>query len=176
MDPYSDGSEAAMRLVGIDYGMTLDEMLCSPQAASEFDQLAGLFAPGYSSFEYRWSALALRKRAGTKRYRTLATDQHEHWKQQRTPMRLTIDKGLVAKYDCPGVYVVLHEDSVLYVGETRSIRDRVERLLNTEAWMNFAPTAVRVWPLDGEQQQFGLRSFLINRDKPLLNSEYLRQS
>ncbi|MDA7936735.1 DNA methyltransferase [bacterium] len=176
MDPYSDGSEAAMRLVGIDYGMTLDEMLCSPLAASEFDQLAGLFAPGYSSFEYRWSALALRKRAGTKRYRTLACDQHEHWKQQRTPNRLAIEKCLAAKYDCPGVYVVLHEDSVLYVGETRSLRDRVEKLLNTEAWMKFSPTAVRVWTIDGEQQQFGLRSFLVNRDKPLLNSEYLRQS
>ncbi len=176
MDPYSDGSEAAMRLVGIDYGMTLDEMLCSPQAASEFDQLAGMFSPGYSSFEYRWAALALRKRAGTKRYRTIASDQQEYWSQQRTPNRFAIEKCLSAKYDRPGVYVVLFGDSVLYVGETQSIRDRVEKLLNTEAWMNFAPTAVRTWPLDNEQQQFGLRSFLINRDKPLLNSEYLRQS
>lgn len=176
MDPYSDGSEAAMRLVGIDYGMTLDEMLCSPQAASEFDQLAGMFSPGYSSFEYRWAALALRKRAGTKRYRTIASDQQEYWSQQRTPNRFAIEKCLSAKYDRPGVYVVLFGDSVLYVGETQSIRDRVEKLLNTEAWMNFAPNAVRTWPLDNEQQQFGLRSFLINRDKPLLNSEYLRQS
>ena len=176
MDPYSDGSEAAMRLVGIDYGMTLDEMLCSPQAASEFDQLAGMFSPGYSSFEYRWAALALRKRAGTKRYRTIASDQQEYWTQQRTPNRFAIEKCLAAKYDCPGVYAVLFEDSVLYVGETQSIRDRVEKLLNTEAWMNFAPTAVRSWSLDNEQQQFGLRSFLINRDKPLLNSEYLRHS
>lgn len=176
MDPYSDGSEAAMRLVGIDYGMTLDEMLCSPQAASEFDQLAGMFSPGYSSFEYRWAALALRKRAGTRRYRTIASDQQEYWSQQRKPNRLAIEKCLSAKYDCPGVYVVLFEDSVLYVGETRSIRDRVERLLSTEAWTNFAPTAVRVWHLDSEQQQFGLRSFLINQDTPLLNSEYLLQS
>ena len=176
MDPYSDGSEAAMRLVGIDYGMTLDEMLCSPQAASEFDQLADMFSPGYSSFEYRWAALALRKRAGTKRYRTLASDQHEYWNQQRTPQRLAIEKFLSAKYDCSGVYVVLSEESVLYVGETQSIRDRVEKLLETEAWMNFAPTAVRAWPLESEQQQFGLRSFLVNRDKPLLNSEYLRKS
>ena len=176
MDPYSDASEAAMRLIGIDYGMTLDEMLCSPQAASEFDQLSGLFSPGYSSFEYRWAALALRKRAGTRRYRTLAADQHEHWSQQRTPNRIAIKKCLAPKYDCPGVYAVLHEDSALYVGETRSIRDRVEKLLSTEAWMNFAPNAVRVWPLESEQEQYGLRSFLINRDKPLLNSEYLLQS
>ena len=132
--------------------------------------------PGYSSFEYRWAALALRKRAGTKRYRTLASDQHEYWNQQRTPQRLAIEKFLSAKYDCSGVYVVLSEDSVLYVGETQSIRDRVEKLLETEAWMNFAPTAVRAWPLESEQQQFGLRSFLVNRDKPLLNSEYLRKS
>lgn len=87
-----------------------------------------------------------------------------------------IKKCLEAKYDCPGVYAVLHEDSVLYVGETRSIRDRVEKLLSTEAWMNFAPTALRVWPLESEQEQYGLRSFLINQHKPLLNSEYLLHS
>ena len=173
MDPYRDGSEAAMRLVSIDYGMTLDEMLCSPQATSEFDLLAGLFAPGYSSFEYRWAALALRKRAGTRRYRKLAAEQYEHWKQQRTPNRVAIRQCVREKYDCPGVYAVLQGDAVLYVGETQSVRDRVEKLLTTEAWMNFAPNALRFWSVQSEQQQFGLRSFLVNQDKPLLNSEYL---
>jgi hypothetical protein len=71
--------------------------------------------------------------------------------------------------------VVLHEDSTLYVGETRNIRERLEKLLNTESWMKFSPTAVRVWQLESEKQQFGLRSYLVNRDKPLLNSEYLQQ-
>ncbi|MDE0862229.1 MAG: DNA methyltransferase [Rubripirellula sp.] len=174
MDPYSDASEAAMRLIGLDYGMTLDEMLCSPQAANEFDQLAGLLAPGYTPFEYRWAALALRKRAGTKRYRNMASEQQDHWRQQRTPTRRSIENCLTTKYDCPGVYLVLHEDSTLYVGETRNIRERLEKLLNTESWMKFSPTAVRVWQLESEQQQFGLRSYLVNRDKPLLNSEYLQ--
>ncbi|MGI9472024.1 MAG: DNA methyltransferase [Rubripirellula sp.] len=175
MDPYSDASEAAMKLIGLDYGMTLDELLCSPQAASEFDQLASQLAPGYSSFEYRWAALALRKRAGTKRLKRFAADQQEHWRQQRTPTRRLIEDCLKAKYECPGVYVVLDDDATLYVGATRNVRDRLEKLLNTESWMKFAPTAVRVWPVENEQEQFGLRSYLVNKDKPLLNSDYLQQ-
>ena len=174
MDPFSDASEAAMKLIGLDYGMTLDELLCSPQAVSEFDQLASQLTPGHSAFEYRWAALALRKRAGTKRFKTLAADQEDHWRQQRTPARRAIENCLTAKYECPGVYVVLDEDAALYVGETRNVRDRLEKLLNTETWMKFSPTAVRVWQVDSEQEQFGLRSYLVNRDKPLLNSDCLQ--
>lgn len=175
MDPYSDASEAAMKLIGLDYGMTLDELLCSPQAATEFDQLAAQLAPGYTPFEYRWAALALRKRAGTKRYKSYAADQEEHWKSQRTPSKRLIENCLTSKYECPGVYVVLDEGATLYVGETRNIRDRLEKLLNTETWMKFAPTSVRIWPVESEQEQFGLRSYLVNKEKPLLNSEYLHQ-
>ena len=75
MDPYSDASEAALKLISSDYGMTLDEMLCAPQAVSEFDRMAAMLAPGYSPFEYRWAALALRKRSRTKRFKEVAAEQ-----------------------------------------------------------------------------------------------------
>lgn len=175
MDPYSDASEAAMKLIGLDYGMTLDEMLCSPQAAEEFDALAAQMAPGYSPFEYRWAALALRKRATTKRLKEFAAEQRAHWQQQPTPSRKSIEACLTSKYECPGVYVVLEGDSPLYIGETRNLRSRLEKLINTETWMKFSPDAVRIWKLDHEQDQFGLRSYLVSKANPLLNSEFLQQ-
>jgi hypothetical protein len=175
MDPYSDASEAALKLISLDYGMTLDEMLCAPQAVSEFDRMAAMLAPGYSPFEYRWAALALRKRSGTKRFKSFAAEQRTHWEQQPIPRRKAIDQCLNSRYECPGVYVVLDDESPLYVGETRNVRNRLEKVLNTETWRKFTPSSVRVWELADEQDQFGLRSYLVNKDNPLLNSELLRQ-
>lgn len=176
MDPFSDASEAALKLISLDYGMTLDEMLCAPQAVSEFDRMASLLAPGYSSFEYRWAALALRKRSRTKRFKQVAADQRTHWEQQPIPRRQSIEECLTSQYECPGVYVVLDGESTLYVGETRNVRNRLEKVLKTETWMKFTPNSVRVWEVDREQDQFGLRSYLVNKEKPLLNSQLLQES
>jgi len=60
MDAFSYASEIATQLVTVNYGYSLDAILCSPRAAAEFDEIAREFAPGYSSFEYRWAALARR--------------------------------------------------------------------------------------------------------------------
>jgi len=173
MDPYSDASEAAMKLIGIDYGMTLDEMLCTPHAAEEFDHLAATLAPGYTPLEYRWAAISLRKRATTKRLRQLASEQRGRWEREPMPITESIEDCLRSEYECPGVYVVAG-DEPLYVGETRNLRHRFEKLANTETWMRFAPRTVQVWKLDSEQDQFGLRSYLVREQNPLLNSAFLQ--
>jgi len=54
-------SEMAWRKVGDGRGCSLDEILCDPDSAAEFDRVARTIAPGYSPFEYRWGALSLRK-------------------------------------------------------------------------------------------------------------------
>jgi site-specific DNA-methyltransferase (adenine-specific) len=43
-------------------GVSLDDLICDPDIAAEFDKLASELAPGFTSLEYRWAALALRKR------------------------------------------------------------------------------------------------------------------
>lgn len=175
MDSYSDASEAALRLISLDYGMTLDEMLCSPHAAMEFDRMAAMLAPGFSPMEYRWAALTLRKRSRTKRLRSVAARQRTHWQDQPVPQRQSIESCLSSKYECPGVYVVLDDETPLYVGETRNVRGRLEKVLNTESWMKFTPSSVRVWEVASEQERFGLRSYLVNQRQPLLNSELLQE-
>jgi DNA modification methylase len=174
MEPYRDAAEAAMKLVAIDYGMTLDEMLCSGAAVGEFDRLAELFSPGFTPYQYRWAALALRKRARTKRFQDAAISQTQRWADAPAPKSVAIAKSLVAGNEAQGVYEIANDHEVLYVGEAANVRDRLENVLENETWRRFAPTRVRIWKTDSELDQFGLRSHLVTAANPLLNSVFLR--
>ncbi|MCK4342001.1 MAG: site-specific DNA-methyltransferase [Phycisphaerae bacterium] len=61
MEPYVYASEIAWRLLQNADGSSLDEILCDPDRARQFDRVASRIAPGKPAFEYRWAALALRK-------------------------------------------------------------------------------------------------------------------
>jgi len=63
MDSFIFASEIAWRRVSQDHTCSLDEILCDPKLSSQFDRWAAEIAPGYSSFEYRWAALSIRKDA-----------------------------------------------------------------------------------------------------------------
>ncbi|MBN1852469.1 MAG: site-specific DNA-methyltransferase [Pirellulales bacterium] len=172
MDSYSDASEIAMHLVSLDYGLTLDDMLCSPQAASTFDRIAEQFAPGYSSFEYRWAALSIRKRAI--KSKSLAWNRFADWAKKRLPRNMPLGKCLSEKFERPGVYLLASSNQTLYVGETCNLRTRIARILENETWTQMAPRSVKWIPSDEYASQHGLQSMLIGRMKPLLNSELLR--
>ncbi len=174
MESYRGGAEAAMKLIGIDYSMTLDELLCCPTAVTEFDRLAASLSPGHSPFQYRWAALALRKRARTKRFQEYAAAQHATWHRHRSPNARTIQECLSDPIRRPGVYGLSNQDEMIYVGETSDIHASLDRVSANETWQKFGPTSVKIWPLEGELDQFALRAYLVGAEKPLLNSEFLR--
>ena len=64
MELFIFASEIAGRKVSEDSQCSLDDLLCDPELAARFDQYAKLISPGYSSFQYRWAALTVRKWAG----------------------------------------------------------------------------------------------------------------
>jgi site-specific DNA-methyltransferase (adenine-specific) len=172
-DAYSAASEAAMQLLSLDYGFTLDEFLCSPLAAAQFDRLAARFGEGYSSLEYRWAAMAIRKRA--KRSRALAATHFRDWDPRQLGRSIQLDRCLSAKYEHPGVYVVLDHRQPLYVGETLNVRHRVQQIRDSELWREFGPTSLKLIDTRGQQSlQYGLQSHLIGRTNPVLNSLLLR--
>jgi len=173
MDPYSDASEIAARLVMLDYEMTLDELLCSPDAVVEFDQMAMAFSSGYKSFDYRWAALALRKRATTKRFRDFAHAQFEFWSGQKMPRKRALDQQGLNLPSKPAVYALYDDQFLVYVGETRNLSERISRMIQSEMWNRFGVNAIRIWDIKPELEQFALRSFLVTQNKPLLNSEFL---
>ena len=173
MDPYTDGSEVSSRLITLDYGLTLDELLCSPEAVAEFDKMAAEFSPGFKPFHYRWAALALRKRATTKRFRTAASEQFKHWKEQKAPRRRALSQHASKQYARPAVYALYDGKFPVYVGETRNLKQRIEHLLESEMWSRFNVDTIRIWDVAQELDQFALRSFLVTTQQPLLNSDFL---
>ena len=171
MDSFSFASEIAMQLLSVDYGLTLDDILCSPLTAGRFDELAKEFADGHTDFEYRWAALAVRKRA--KKAINLARELRS-WLKDDLPKSLSLKRCDSVKYEQPGVYVVSANGQPLYVGETFNVKTRVHQMLNTPSWQQLEPRSVRVVPSDGRHMQHGLQSVLIERENPLLNSVLLR--
>jgi len=174
MDRYSAASEVALQLLSLDYGLTLDDIFCSPAAAAEFDQMAEQFAGEHKApvFDYRWAAMAVRKRA--KRSRSSAMEHLQDWNIGQLPRAMPIDQCASSKHEHAGVYVVVDHGGPLYVGETLNIRSRVEQILNTESWMNFGPKSVRPVDIGDQKMRYGLQSHLIGQMNSVLNSVLLR--
>ena len=170
MDAYSFASEIAMQQTCVDFDTTLDGVLCDPQIAAQFDQLAAAFAPGFRPYEYRWAALSLRKRA--KSARQLASTRFEEWLQCQLPRSKPLSRLDCSTLDGPGVYVLSSRARrVLYVGESLCLADRLESLGDNAAWQNWEPASVKV--VAHPDDRHGLQSALVGRLRPLLNSRLL---
>ncbi|HEX4149485.1 MAG TPA: DNA methyltransferase, partial [Pirellulales bacterium] len=146
-DPYLFASEIAWRQM-IDQGCeSLDSIFCDPALAEKFDAVARRWAAGYSSLEYRWAALKLRKSA--KQVRTRA--------KMLTAASLgkAIDLGGSESRQVPesaGVYVVLGSSGeALYAGEATNLRDRLLKQCGSKAKSLWKPwsegLSVRVAPI-----------------------------
>lgn len=170
MDAFAAASEVALKLLSIDYGMTLDDILCFSEAASEFDATAERFAPGFRVLDYRWAALATRKRA---RLAKRLAVEHAALLDEPDPPRQRLDERLRDREGTGGVYELFDAWGPLYVGQTRNLGARFAGLA-AEGWQSFAPTEVRIWELSEPETRAALQSLLIGRDDPLLNTELLR--
>lgn len=60
-DEFEYASELAVRHLQRTQEVSLDQIICDPDLADEFDKHASRLAPGYTALEYRWVALGLRK-------------------------------------------------------------------------------------------------------------------
>lgn len=60
-DNYQYAAEIAVRFLERQHQVSLDDILCDPVLAAEFDRRASELAPGYLVLQYRWAALNLRK-------------------------------------------------------------------------------------------------------------------
>lgn len=112
----SFASELALRLIRIRKGVTLDQILCDPKLADEFDKLAKSISPGYSSLEYRLAALNVRKRGTFKR-----VDERVTFKSIENVKNLRIEKIPNAA----GLYLFSSDDFPVFMNQTDSIRNRL---------------------------------------------------
>src|ERR1700730_7730913 len=113
-------SEIAVRFLERRDNVTLDQIICSPERAAEFDVLARQLSSGFSSFDYRWAALSLRKKRKLKPELLARVVQAELVVRKKVT-DLSVDElpkrqGLYVFYDC---------DQALYVGECKNLRKRL---------------------------------------------------
>jgi hypothetical protein len=121
-DAFGFAAEMAIRALERKHSTTLDRVLCDPQVATEFDSVAGAISPGYSSLEYRWAALGLRK---AKRLRpemlgrVVASKVHGPIiVTGLDPLQIPTEQGL---------YILTNRGKVLYVGEAQNLRSRLKK-------------------------------------------------
>ena len=122
---YRYASEIAIRHLERKYDVTLDDIICTPSMAKEFDQIAANICPGYTTLEYRWAALNLRKSSNLK---------PELLSHVVRPTGVSF--GNVEKLDftalpmAQGLYIFYGAKQTLYVGEAQLLRRRIEKHLD----------------------------------------------
>lgn len=169
MDAYNAAAEAALQLLALDYNLTLDEILCSPMAAADFDRLAAGFCPAASPLEFRWAAMSLRKRA--KKSTRTAIEKHEEF-AALARKKFSLKKFETDKYRQAGVYLVTDGKQPIYAGESRNVGARVEQLMECDAWRQFNPEEIQLLKTPAKftaSDRHGLQSWLIGQHHPLLN-------
>jgi len=124
-EQYRFAAEIAARFLERRDGISLDGIMCDSDLAVEFDTIAKKLAPGFSSVEYRWAALNLRK---TRKLRpellgrvvpaeTVASYEVSRLDLKQIPVR-------------SGLYVFYTYDRVLYVGEAENLQNRIRKHLD----------------------------------------------
>lgn len=123
-EDYRFASEIAIRLLERRDGTTLDEIICDPIRAAEFDEIAASISPGFIPLNYRWAALSLRKQ------RELIPEVAA--RLIRPEVVKLIELGGEIPDDIPnqpGVYKFIDSESnvTLYVGEASKLRKRLRQ-------------------------------------------------
>ena len=172
MDGYSFAAEVAMHQLSVEIGETLDGLLCNPDLAGRFDELAAAYSPGHSPFEYRWAALSLRKRA--KEAKQLAETHYYDWLRRPLPRpKKLADDGNWSKFQRPGCVCAARAPATSGCMWARrsTWAGGWNCSMQIPAWQRMQPAAVTILPDDGKP--FGLQAVLIRRLNPVLNSRLL---
>jgi site-specific DNA-methyltransferase (adenine-specific) len=177
LDPFLFASEIALRRM-LDLGFpSLDHVLSDPAAVVRFDELARGLAPGFSSLEYRWAALRLRKAARVWRRfadRAGLPALPKNWKEIRLD-----EPGLAGLPPTAGVYVLAEgraDARPAYIGETWNLQDRAARTFRGRPALDLVRPNSGEWALRwfelkstkaGERR--GFQSRLIAANRPPMN-------
>ncbi len=106
--------------------ITLDKVLCDPELAMLFDEIAEDLAPGFTRLEYRWAALKVRKAAGR---------NFSAVKRAKLPTFDSLGKttsiGLSRIPKEQGIYLLRCSENAVFVSHTDNLRNRIERHLES---------------------------------------------
>ena len=155
---------------------TLDDILCDPDLAHQFDEVAKRLAPGFTSLQYRWGALKLRKvskdaRDNARDFTALSPDEfgkHE---------RLKSLKNDGDSFNSPGLYLVTGpKQENKYVGSSLNLQKRMLTQFGADQldhWLNtIGAISIRrlAQPnVTAPRDLLSMQMWLIQLTKPSLN-------
>ncbi len=113
---YAYASEMAAQTLRYKHGVTVDTLLCHPKLTEEFDSIAERLAPGFSAFEYRWTALNIRKKGVGKRVDISTISEWSH--------NVAFD-AVNRVPDEEGVYTLREDGTCLFVGMSDDMSETV---------------------------------------------------
>lgn len=122
---YLFASEIAIRFLERRDGVTLDDVICDPARAAEFDVLAARIAPGYTPLQYRWAVLSLRKSRRLQPEPIGRVIQPISIEQRRAA---ELELGEVPTTQ--GLYIFFAGTECLYIGEAQNLRSRLKKHLD----------------------------------------------
>ncbi len=119
---YRFAAEIAARFLERQNEVTLDQIICDPQHAERFDEIAKAIVPGGKSFEYRWAALNLRKQ------HRLKPELLARVARPTKVLRFKVgDLTLDAVPQSAGLYLFYSNKATLYVGECENLQNRIRK-------------------------------------------------
>lgn len=191
VDATAFASEIAWRRIAERYAASLNEILCDPELAKEFDRYAMELASGIGSLQARWTALMLRREWQTRPVckeashpisdATSATAEAPPipvpaW--NLASERIAAEPHEIANLPTtPSAYalIALPTGQPLYIGWTWNLRTRLQRQC-TEGWLHRMPTesiaSTEVWfqPITtGQGIGWHTRNHWVDRAQPLCN-------
>ena len=174
----AEAAEIAFQMLSVDYAMDLDTILCTPEAAAEFDSVAKLFGGDQSEIEFRTAIWHLRRIATSNKIQREVRKRAAAFIEEPMPESQTIESFLSAETDGPlaGVYAVSDPDSVLFVGQSDDVAARLNWIQTNEGWNRFDPVEVQVWPTEDENEALIRRCLLVTRHKPWLNAHFMHHT
>ena len=142
-DEFEYAAELAVRHLQRTQEASLDQIICDPDLARQFDDYASKLAPGYSPLEYRWVALGLRKagRLGKGKER-----------QIEVPELVTVSRVSDVKVsslpESGGLYLFSSQNTPVFLGQTEDLRHRVDRHMEVSRSQGLPPWLWDEGPLD----------------------------
>ncbi len=121
-DEFEYASELAVRHLQRTQNVSLDQIICDPDLAREFDGHAMCLAPGCKPLEYRWVALGLRKAGRLQRDKVAKTETPDL--QPLCSVRRLKASSLPTGN---GLYLFSSSGTPVFLSHTDNLRHRVER-------------------------------------------------
>ena len=175
IDEFEYASELAVRYLQETQDVSLDQIICDPDIAKEFDKYAEKLAPGFNPLEYRWAALGLRK-AGR-----LGKIGENVERVPKIGPFMSVDSiriGNLPKES--GLYMFRSENQPVFLSQTDNLQHRIERHMEVSEsrglprWLwdvEKQPLTIGVTELPGVQRSIrqAMEVLLVREWRPILN-------